>query len=75
MPVVMDDPSHVREADLRQIDIYRRMAPADRLRQAVRLNRQMRSLMDAGLRAQHPEWTGEQRQRRIAERILYGRTG
>jgi hypothetical protein len=71
----MDDRHHIRDANQRQSEIYRCKAPADRLQQAVRLNRQMRSLMDAGLRAQHPDWTAEQRQRRIAERILYGRTG
>lgn len=41
----------------------------------MRMNAQMRSLMDAGLRAQYPDWTPEQRRRVIAERILYARTG
>ena len=39
------------DADARQAEIYRNMTPADRLRQALRLTSQMRSLMDAGLRA------------------------
>lgn len=51
------------------------MTPSRRLEQALRLNRQMRALMDAGLRAEHPEWTAEQRKRVIAERILHARTG
>lgn len=71
----MPEESHCSEADALQARIYRAMAPADRLRQAVRLARQMRSLMDAGLRVQHPDWTADQRQRCIAERILHGRTG
>jgi len=71
----MDDPDHLRDADERQAAIYRGMTPADRLRQAVRLTEQMRSLMDAALRAEHPDWTTEQRRRVIAERILHARTG
>lgn len=75
MPSVIPQSDHVREGERLQAEIYRKMDPADRLRQAVRLNQQMRSLMDAGLRARHPEWTEAQRQRWIAERILYGCTG
>ena len=71
----MKPATHLADAQAHQTAIYRRMAPADRLRQAVRLARQMRSLMDAGLRAQHPDWTAEQRKRCISERILHGRTG
>ena len=58
-----------------QAAIYRAMSPAERLSQAMRMFRQMRSLMDAGLRAEHPEWTPEHRRRIIAQRILYARTG
>lgn len=71
----MDEFSHLREADAEQAQIYRRMSPADRLRQSLRLAGQMRLLMDAALRAQHPDWTTEERRQCIAERILYGRTG
>ena len=39
------------DADARQAEIYRNMTPADRLRQALRLTSQMRSLMDADIRA------------------------
>jgi hypothetical protein len=67
--------SHLRDAELRQQEIYGAMSPVERLRQGLRMNRQMRALMDAGLRAQHPEWTAEQRRRCIAERILHARTG
>ena len=57
------------------IEIAKRPPPAQRLEQALRMNRQMRSLMDAALHAEHPEWTPEQRRRAIAERILHARTG
>lgn len=59
----------------RQAAIYRAMSPTQRLEQAVRMNRQMRSLMDAGLRAEHPDWSAEQRRKVIAQRILHARTG
>ena len=66
---------HLRDAEERQAAIYRRMTPTQRLQQAVRMNQQMRSLMDAGLRAQHPAWSEQQRRREIARRILHARTG
>jgi hypothetical protein len=71
----MQRPQHEKDADSEQARVYREMSPADRLRQSLRLARQMRSLMDAGLRAEHPDWTDEQRRQCIAERILYARTG
>jgi hypothetical protein len=63
------------EADLIQSAIYRKMPPEQRLAQAVRMNRQMRALMDAGLRQQKPEWTDDERRREIARRILHASTG
>ena len=71
----MHPETHEREAEALQAAICRRLTPAQRLDQAVRLNRQMRSLMDAGLLAQHPDWAPEQRGRVIVERILHARTG
>ena len=72
---VMSVPDPMIEAEARQAAIYRAMTPAQRLEQGLRLNRQMRSLMDAALRAEHPEWTLEQRQRVIASRVLHASTG
>lgn len=75
MPAKQNAESPVSESQARQDAIYRAMTPAQRLEQALRMNRQMRSLMDAGLRARHPEWTEEQRRKKIAERILYADGG
>lgn len=61
-------------ADQIQIEIYRKMKPEQRLAQAVRMNRTMRELMDAGLKAQRPEWSADQRRREIARRVLTART-
>jgi hypothetical protein len=71
----IDRSAHLAMAEEYQAEIYRKMTPADRLRQALRLSSQMRSLMDAALRAEHPELAPEERRRRIAERILHARTG
>lgn len=71
----MPETDHEAEALARQAAIYRSMTPAQRLEQALRLSQQMRSLMDAALRAEHPEWTPEQREQVIARRILHARTG
>ncbi|MFA6961496.1 MAG: hypothetical protein WC205_12145 [Opitutaceae bacterium] len=65
----------VANAEARQTAIYRAMPPEKRLAQAVRMNRQMRALMDAGLHQQKPEWSGEERRREIARRILHAATG
>ena len=71
----MSVPEPEAGVDERQAAIYRAMTPAQRLEQALRMHRQMRSLMDAALRAEHPEWTAEQRHEVIAGRILHARTG
>jgi hypothetical protein len=71
----MDIPDHIADVQARQAAIYRAMTPGQRLEQALRMNRQMRSLMEAALRAEHPGWTPEQLRRVIAERILHARTG
>ena len=71
----MRPPDHEAAALARQADIYRALTPAQRLEQALRMNRQMRSLMDAALRAEHPEWSAEERAQVIARRVLYARTG
>jgi len=71
----MDFQDHKNDAQARQAAIYRALTPAQRLEQALRMNRQMRSLMDAALHAEHPGWTPQQRRRVIAERILHARTG
>ena len=65
----------VANAEDRQAAIYRAMLPEKRLAQAVRMNRQMRALMDAGLRQQKPEWSVEERRSEIARRILHAATG
>jgi hypothetical protein len=70
----MGSQSHLDEVEARQTAICRAMSPAQRLALAVGMFRQMQSLMDAGLRDAHPDWTAEQRRRAIAERVLYART-
>jgi len=42
-----------------QIQAYRRMTPAEKLRIACQLNRAARELKAAGLRMQHPDWSEE----------------
>ncbi len=66
---------HLRAAEEKRLEIYRAMEPAERLRQALRMNRSMRELMAAGFRQRHPEWTEAQVRRAVADQILYARTG
>jgi hypothetical protein len=71
----VNDESHQIKAEQHRVEIYRRMLPEQRLAQAVRMNHSMRSLMEAGLRAQKPDWTELQYRREIARRTLHARTG
>src|SRR5690606_1683187 len=66
---------HVQAGDARQAAIYREMTPRARLEQALRMNRSMRRLLAAGLRAQHLGWDEAQVRREVARRILHARTG
>ncbi len=51
------------------------MTPQQRLRQALRMNRMMRTALAAGFRARQPEWAEVQIKRAVADRILHARTG
>ncbi|HKE17727.1 MAG TPA: hypothetical protein VKB80_22785 [Kofleriaceae bacterium] len=42
-----------------QLDIYRRMAPEDRLRIGLELTRISRDLLAQGIRARHPEYSDD----------------
>jgi hypothetical protein len=71
MPTVS---THAANADAHQVDIYRRMTPKQRMEQAMQMNRQMRELMDSGLRATHPQLSADGRRREIARRTLLARS-
>jgi hypothetical protein len=66
-------PVHISVTDAHQMDIYRRMTPSQRLEQALSMNRQMRELMDSGLRATQPQLSVAERHREIARRIRHAR--
>lgn len=66
---------HLLAAEEKRLAIYRAMEPAERLRQALRMNRSMRQLMAAGFRQRHPDWTDSQVSRAVADQILHARTG
>jgi hypothetical protein len=72
---VSAEPSHVSVARVKQVAIYRALAPRERLQQARRLHRAMRALLAAGFRARHPEWPEAAVRRAVADRILHARTG
>lgn len=52
--------------------IYRRMTPAQRWDQAVRLWKQARALAEAGVRHRHPAASNSEVQRRVARLFLHG---
>jgi hypothetical protein len=52
--------------------VLQAMTPTKRLETAFYLARLARQMMAAQTRQGHPEWTGEQVNRHVAERILRG---
>ncbi len=56
-----------------QIRIFKNMSPVRKLEVCAAFGRQARALKAAGLRAQHPEWSEEDVNRKVRELILYAR--
>jgi hypothetical protein len=53
----------------KQIEVYRRMLPQERLRVGFELYEMARALARAGVRHQHPEWDDGQVQREVSRRF------
>jgi hypothetical protein len=49
-----------KEAEIIQLEIFRRMGPARRLRAALDLTRTSRRLLAAGVQRRHPDYTEHQ---------------
>lgn len=56
--------------DAVQVEIFRRMSPAERWQVAERLYWSARNLKAAHLRGLHPTWTEEEVQRAVKEAFL-----
>jgi len=54
-----------------QIEIYRAMSPAEKLRLAARLHADSRRLKTAALRTLHPDWDEERIARSVRELFLH----
>lgn len=65
------DESKARE---RQIGIYRRMTPAQRIETAVQLSVAARELKAAALRSLHPDWDETRVMGVVRETFLYARS-
>lgn len=62
------------KAGERQIEIYRRMTPAQRIETAARLSVTARELKAAALRSLHPDWDEKQVLGVVRETFLYARS-
>lgn len=62
------------EAEKIQIEIYKKMTPAQKWQVARDLYWSARRLKAAWLRQIHPEWTEEQVQNKVREIFLYARS-
>lgn len=59
------------EAEAIQLEIFRRMTTAQRLKMALQMSESMRNVALAGLRNRHPEMTEDELFRELM-RIMYG---
>jgi len=57
------------DAYRRQVDAYRSMEPAERLRLAAEMSADVRALAESGIRRRHPDWSPDARAAELA-RIL-----
>ena len=57
-----------------QKHIYQSMSPEKKLKAALRLYHSARKFKDAGLRAQHPDWSEERIRQALREYMLNART-
>ena len=57
-----------------QIEIFKKMSAAEKVRLSMRLYWSARRLKAAGLRQQHPDWTEEQVQSKVTEIFTNART-
>ena len=53
----------------KQIEVYRRMRPEERLHVGFELYEMARALAGAGIRHQHPNWDEDQVQQEVARRF------
>jgi hypothetical protein len=54
--------------------IFQSMSPEQKVKLVLGLYRSARKLKEAGLRAQHPDWSEEQIQQKVREIFLYAGT-
>jgi len=58
----------------KQVEAYRKMSPAEKLRVAFALRRAALELKAAALRAEHPDWSEERINKRVLEVFQRART-
>ena len=63
------DSIHIEVPDDAVVEILRRLTPAERLAIANRMWVSARNAMLSMLRADHPEWTGQQVEQEVARRM------
>ena len=71
----MNEPDSAElEGSARQIEIYRRMSPAQRIETAMRLYSMAREIKAAALRSLHPDWDEKRVEQDVREAFLYARS-
>ncbi len=60
------------ELTAKEVEIFRNMPAADKLRLIASIHMQAREWKRAAFKSQHPEWTPEQIDQRVKEVFLYG---
>lgn len=65
---------HLQIAEDKQIEIYRKMSPAEKWQEAFRLMQAARELKRAFFKNRHPEWSEEQVEDEVRRIFLYAST-
>lgn len=66
--------SHESQVEQRRIEIYKKMSPADKWREFVKMRQFAWDLKSAAVKEQHPEWSDEQVEVKVREIFLYAST-
>lgn len=66
------DPRRIEVVDDRVAEILRRKTPGERLAMSSALWRFGRSIVEAGVRRSHPDWSADQVRREVVRRMTSG---
>lgn len=68
------DPQESRQVEEIRVQIYRKMTPSQKWKEACRLRETAWKLKTAGVKTQHPDWTDQEVKAEVRKIFLYATT-